>query len=182
MARSPIAFVMSGGGSQGSFEAGVLRFLYDDLGLRPVDPRAAARSGRSSRRSSPRVTTRRPAGAPSTTSRRSGAACAPNDDMWLTEPWLDKLRSQVTGRRSCAAAPARERHRRGQPGARRSCGCSRRARAQPAPDRRHARRAPRQAMRARSLREHGADPRAGRARARARAHRRRRGSRCASAR
>ena len=26
---------MSGGGSQGSFETGVLRFLYDDLGLAP---------------------------------------------------------------------------------------------------------------------------------------------------
>src|SRR3954451_18037477 len=35
MARRPIAFVLSGGGSQGSFEVGVLRYLYDDVGLRP---------------------------------------------------------------------------------------------------------------------------------------------------
>ena len=38
MARSPIAFAMSGGGSQGSFETGALRFLYDDLELRARDP------------------------------------------------------------------------------------------------------------------------------------------------
>ncbi len=36
LARRPIAFVLSGGGSQGSFEVGVLRYLYDDLSVRPA--------------------------------------------------------------------------------------------------------------------------------------------------
>ena len=36
LSRRDVALVISGGGSQGSFQAGALRFLYDHLALRPV--------------------------------------------------------------------------------------------------------------------------------------------------
>lgn len=94
MARSPIAFAMSGGGSQGSFETGVLRFLYDDLGFRPsilcgssVGSIIAAKLAE---------------GDDPETGRRAideveaiWRGLRSNDDMWLSEPWLDKLRSQA---------------------------------------------------------------------------------------
>lgn len=94
MARSPIAFAMSGGGSQGSFEAGALRFLYDDLKLRPailcgssVGSILAAKLAE---------------GDDAETGRRAideieqiWRGLQSNDDMWLAEPWLEKLRSQA---------------------------------------------------------------------------------------
>jgi predicted acylesterase/phospholipase RssA len=94
MARSPIAFAMSGGGSQGSFETGVLRFLYDDLGFRPsilcgssVGSIIAAKLAEgddpeNGRRAIDEVET-------------IWRGLRSNDDMWLSEPWLDKLRSQT---------------------------------------------------------------------------------------
>ena len=94
MARRPIAFVLSGGGSQGSFEVGVLRYLYDDLGLRP----------RSSCGSSVGaiIAAKLAEGDDETTGRRAideleaiWRGLRSNADMWLTEPWLDKLRSQA---------------------------------------------------------------------------------------
>ena len=95
MARRPIAFVMSGGGSQGSFEAGVLRFLYDDLGLRPsilVGSSVGAI-----------IAAKLAEGDDEETGRRAideveaiWRGLRTNADMWVTEPWLDKLRSQVT--------------------------------------------------------------------------------------
>jgi NTE family protein len=95
MARRPIAFVMSGGGSQGSFEAGVLRFLYDDLGLRPsilVGSSVGAI-----------IAAKLAEGDDEETGRRAIVEVdaiwrnlRTNADMWVTEPWLDKLRSQVT--------------------------------------------------------------------------------------
>jgi NTE family protein len=94
MARSPIAFAISGGGSQGSFETGVLRYLYDDLQLRPailcgssVGSIIAAKLAEGDD--------------PSTGRRAIDEAEAiwrglrSNDDMWLAEPWLEKLRSQA---------------------------------------------------------------------------------------
>ncbi|HWW54547.1 MAG TPA: patatin-like phospholipase family protein, partial [Acidimicrobiales bacterium] len=36
LVRRRVALAISGGGSQGSFQAGALRFLYDHLALRPV--------------------------------------------------------------------------------------------------------------------------------------------------
>src|SRR6185312_1212223 len=94
-ARSPVAFVMSGGGSQGSFEAGVLRFLYDDVGLRPsilVGSSVGAI-----------IAAKLAEGDDEETGRRAiddveaiWRGLRTNDDMWVMEPWLVKLRSQVT--------------------------------------------------------------------------------------
>ncbi|MEP6623129.1 MAG: patatin-like phospholipase family protein [Acidimicrobiia bacterium] len=94
MARRPIAFVLSGGGSQGSFEVGVLRYLYDDVGLRPsilVGSSVGAI-----------IAAKLAEGDDATTGRRAldelegiWRGLTSNRDMWLTEPWLDKLRSQA---------------------------------------------------------------------------------------
>ncbi len=94
MARRPIAFVLSGGGSQGSFEVGVLRYLYDDVGLRPsilVGSSVGAI-----------IAAKLAEGDDETTGRRAldelegiWRGLATNRDMWLTEPWLDKLRAQA---------------------------------------------------------------------------------------
>src|SRR3954471_1520107 len=95
MARRPVAFVMSGGGSQGSFEAGVLRFLYDDVGLRPsilvgssVGAIIAAKlaegdDDEAGRRAIDEV-------------EAIWRGLQTNADMWVIEPWLEKMRSQVT--------------------------------------------------------------------------------------
>jgi predicted acylesterase/phospholipase RssA len=95
LARRPIAFVMSGGGSQGSFEAGVLRFLYDDLGLRPAILVGSSVGAI--------IAAKLAEGDDEETGRRAiddveaiWRGLRTNADMWLTEPWLDKLRSQVT--------------------------------------------------------------------------------------
>jgi predicted acylesterase/phospholipase RssA len=94
MARQPIAFVISGGGSQGSFECGVLRFLYDELHIRPsilcgisVGSIIAAKLAE---------------GDDEEAGRRAiddvediWRGLRSNDDMWVAEPWLEKLRSQV---------------------------------------------------------------------------------------
>lgn len=94
MARRPIAFVLSGGGSQGSFEVGVLRYLYDDVGLRPsilVGSSVGAI-----------IAAKLSEGDDETTGRRAldeleaiWRGLRSNRDMWLTEPWLDKLRAQA---------------------------------------------------------------------------------------
>jgi len=94
-ARQPVAFVISGGGSQGSFEVGVLRFLYDELKVRPsilcgisVGAIIAAKLAE---------------GDDPTTGRRAideveeiWRGLRSNDDIWLAEPWLEKLHSQVS--------------------------------------------------------------------------------------
>jgi predicted acylesterase/phospholipase RssA len=95
MARRPVAFVMSGGGSQGSFEAGVLRFLYDDVGLRPsilVGSSVGAI-----------IAAKLAEGDDEENGRRAideveaiWRGLRTNADMWVMEPWLEKLRSQVT--------------------------------------------------------------------------------------
>ena len=95
MARRPIAFVLSGGGSQGSFEVGVLRFLYDDLGLRPsilVGSSVGAIIAAKLAEGEDDETGRRPIDDLEAIWR----GLKTNRDMWLTEPWLDKLRSQAT--------------------------------------------------------------------------------------
>ncbi len=94
-ARQPVAFVISGGGSQGSFEVGVLRFLYDELRIRPailcgisVGALIAAKLAE---------------GDEPATGRRAideveeiWRGLRSNDDMWIAEPWLEKLHSQVS--------------------------------------------------------------------------------------
>ena len=95
MARSPIAFVLSGGGSQGSFEVGVLRYLYDDLGLRPailVGSSVGAIIAAKLAEGEDDETGRHPIDELEEIWR----GLKSNGDMWLTEPWLDKLRSQAT--------------------------------------------------------------------------------------
>ncbi len=95
MARRPVAFVLSGGGSQGSFEVGVLRFLYDDLGLRPsilVGSSVGAIMAAKLAEGEDEETGRRPIDDLEAIWR----GLKTNRDMWLTEPWLDKLRSQAT--------------------------------------------------------------------------------------
>lgn len=94
MARRPIAFVLSGGGSQGSFEVGVLRFMYDDLGLRPsilvgssVGAIIAAKLAEGEDDDAERH--------PIDELEAIWRGLKSNRDMWLTEPWLDKLRSQA---------------------------------------------------------------------------------------
>jgi NTE family protein len=94
MARSPIAFALSGGGSQGSFEVGALRFMYDDLKLTPaiicgssvgsiIAAKLAEGDGpEAGRRAIDEV-------------EELWRGLKSNDDMWLSEPWLDKLRSQA---------------------------------------------------------------------------------------
>ena len=95
MARSPIAFVLSGGGSQGSFEVGVLRYLYDDLGLRPAILVGSSVGAI--------IAAKLAEGDDEETGRRAideleaiWRGLESNRDMWLTEPWLDKLRAQAT--------------------------------------------------------------------------------------
>lgn len=95
MARSPIAFVLSGGGSQGSFEVGVLRYLYDDLGLRPAILVGSSVGAI--------IAAKLAEGDDEATGRRAidelediWRGLESNRDMWLTEPWLDKLRAQAT--------------------------------------------------------------------------------------
>jgi predicted acylesterase/phospholipase RssA len=94
MARSPIAFAMSGGGSQGSFEVGVLRFLYDDLGFRPAILCGSSVGSI--------IAAKLAEGDDETTGRRAideveaiWRSLESNDDMWLAEPWLEKLRAQT---------------------------------------------------------------------------------------
>lgn len=95
MARSPVAFVLSGGGSQGSFEVGVLRYLYDDLGLRPAILVGSSVGAI--------IAAKLAEGDDEETGRRAidelediWRGLKSNRDMWLTEPWLDKLRAQAT--------------------------------------------------------------------------------------
>jgi NTE family protein len=94
MARNPIAFAMSGGGSQGSFETGALRFLYDDLKLRPAILCGSSVGSI--------IAAKLAEGDDPDTGRRAideieaiWRGLRSNDDMWLAEPWLEKLRSQA---------------------------------------------------------------------------------------
>jgi predicted acylesterase/phospholipase RssA len=95
LARRPIAFGISGGGSQGSFETGVLRFLYDDLGFRPAILVGSSVGAI--------IAAKLAEGDDPGTGRRAideveaiWRGLRSNDDMWLAEPWLEKLRSQVS--------------------------------------------------------------------------------------
>lgn len=94
MARSPVAFVLSGGGSQGSFEVGVLRYLYDGLGIEPAilvgSSVGAIIAAKLAEGNDPETGAR-----PIDELEDIWRALRTNSDMWLTEPWLDKLRSQV---------------------------------------------------------------------------------------
>ncbi|MGZ8761744.1 MAG: patatin-like phospholipase family protein [Acidimicrobiia bacterium] len=93
-ARQPIAFALSGGGSQGSFEVGVLRYLYDDLKVRPAILCGSSVGAI--------IAAKLAEGDDEGTGRRAiddlediWRGLRGNDDMWLSEPWLDKLRSQA---------------------------------------------------------------------------------------
>lgn len=95
LARHPIAFVLSGGGSQGSFEVGVLRYLYDDLAVRPAILVGSSVGAI--------IAAKLAEGDDETAGTRAideleaiWRGLSSNSDMWLTEPWLDKLRAQAT--------------------------------------------------------------------------------------
>lgn len=95
LARSPICFGLSGGGSQGSFQAGVLRYLYDGLGVRPsilVGSSVGAINAAKLAEGDDPETGRRAIDEVEAIWR----GLRSNEDMWLSEPWLDKLRSQVS--------------------------------------------------------------------------------------
>lgn len=91
-ARQPVAFAVSGGGSQGSFETGALRFLYDELGVRPSiicgSSVGAVIAAKLAEGDDP-DTGRRAIDELEAIWRRLRT----NDDMWVAEPWLDKLRA-----------------------------------------------------------------------------------------
>jgi hypothetical protein len=90
-----VGLAISGGGSLGSFEAGVLRFLYDHAAVAPVAVCRQLGRRRSTPPSSPRATG--PAAPePSTRSSGSGDPCASTDDMWEPEPWLTRLQASAS--------------------------------------------------------------------------------------
>lgn len=94
LARQPIAFALSGGGSQGSFQVGVLRYLYDDLKVRPailVGSSVGAIIAAKLAEGDDEATGRRAIDEVEAVFR----GLQTNADFWLTEPWLDKLRAQV---------------------------------------------------------------------------------------
>jgi predicted acylesterase/phospholipase RssA len=93
-ARQPIAFAISGGGSQGSFETGALRYLYDDLRVRPSILCGSSVGGI--------IAAKLAEGDDPHGGRRAiddleaiWRGLRRNEDMWVAEPWLEKLRSQA---------------------------------------------------------------------------------------
>ena len=131
---------MSGGGSQGSFETGVLRFLYDDLGAAARDP--LRQLGRLDHRGEARRG-RRPGDRPARDRRARGDLARParrTTTCGCAEPWLEKLRSQANWASELRGRAAEN----GTAGsqARVVLRMLVRGRAPPARDRRHARRAP----------------------------------------
>jgi NTE family protein len=94
LVRKQVGLVISGGGSQGSFEAGVLRFLYDHMRLSPVAicgnsvgailsvKLAEGDDARTGRRAIDDV-------------ERIWRRMRSNDDMWRSEPWFQKLQSSA---------------------------------------------------------------------------------------
>jgi NTE family protein len=93
-ARKQTGLVISGGGSQGSFETGVLRFLYDHIRVNPVaicgNSVGALLSVKLAEGDDP-VTGSRSIDEVETIWRRMRS----NDDMWRTEPWFQKLQSSA---------------------------------------------------------------------------------------
>ncbi|HWW52505.1 MAG TPA: patatin-like phospholipase family protein, partial [Acidimicrobiales bacterium] len=95
LTRRQVALVISGGGSQGSFQAGALRFLYDHLALRPVaicGNSVGAVIGAKLAEGDDPVTGR---------SAMDGVearwrSMRTNDDFWRAEPWLEKLRNEAS--------------------------------------------------------------------------------------
>jgi NTE family protein len=92
--RKRTGLVISGGGSQGSFETGVLRFLYDHLRVSPV-----AICGNSV---GAILSVKLAEGDDATTGRRAideleriWRCMRSNDDMWRAEPWFQKLQSSA---------------------------------------------------------------------------------------
>jgi NTE family protein len=93
-ARKRTGLVISGGGSQGSFEAGALRFLYDHIRIQPVaicgNSVGAILSAKLAEGDDP-VSGRRAIDDVEDIWRRMRS----NDDMWLPEPWFVRLQSSA---------------------------------------------------------------------------------------
>jgi NTE family protein len=94
VAHKRTGLVISGGGSQGSFETGVLRFLYDHIRLSPVaicgNSVGAILSAKLAE-GDDRKTGRRAIDELEVIWRRMRS----NDDMWRAEPWFQKLQSSA---------------------------------------------------------------------------------------
>lgn len=94
VARKRTGLVISGGGSQGSFETGVLRFLYDHIRVSPVaicgNSVGAILSAKLAEGDDP-ATGRRAIDELETIWRSMRS----NDDMWRAEPWFQKLQSSA---------------------------------------------------------------------------------------
>lgn len=93
-ARRQTGLVISGGGSQGSFESGVLRFLYDHIRVRPVaicgNSVGAILSAKLAEGDDPKTGRRAVDDLD-----RIWRAMRANDDMWRPEPWFEKLQSSA---------------------------------------------------------------------------------------
>jgi NTE family protein len=94
VAHKRTGLVISGGGSQGSFETGVLRFLYDHIRFTPV-----AICGNSV---GAILSAKLAEGDDAKTGRRAideveviWRCMRANDDMWRPEPWFKKLQSSA---------------------------------------------------------------------------------------
>lgn len=92
VARRPVALALSGGGSQGSFQAGVLRFLYEVVGIAPTvvcGSSVGAINGAKLAEGDEGAAGRR------AIDELSGIwqGLRTNADLWLADPWLDKLRA-----------------------------------------------------------------------------------------
>jgi len=89
--RRPVGLALSGGGSQGSFQAGVLRFLYDEVRVRPsvvCGSSVGAING-----------AKLAEGDDPGSGRRAidelvaiWHGLQDNGDLWIADPWLEKLR------------------------------------------------------------------------------------------
>ncbi len=101
--RHPVALALSGGGSQGSFQAGALLFLYDVVG---IAPKVVCGSSVGAINGAKLAEGQSSAGASRSIDELAGIwlGLRTNSDLWLADPWLEKLRahsawaSEIRGR------------------------------------------------------------------------------------
>jgi predicted acylesterase/phospholipase RssA len=95
LTRRQVALVISGGGSQGSFQAGALRFLYDHLALRPVaicgNSVGAVIGAKLAEGDDPAT-----GQGPMDSVEMRWRSMRNNEDFWRAEPWLEKLRNEAS--------------------------------------------------------------------------------------
>lgn len=93
--RRKVALVISGGGSQGSFEAGALRFLYDHVEIEPFaicgNSVGAITAAKLAEGDDPGTGRRAVEDV-----ERIWRSLRDNSDMWEMEPWLERLRTSAS--------------------------------------------------------------------------------------